>query len=68
MSCKVCEGPEPYTVNRLLGTGRGSRFIAARFPHVSRKDVKRHQEKCFPQIRDEVSQDLARLGGGDSAA
>ena len=63
-ACKVCEGVEPRTVNRLIGLGRGSRFIADRFPHVSRKDVKRHQERCFPRIRGEVAHDLERLGGG----
>ena len=68
MGCKVCEGVEPYTVNRLLGLGRGSRFVEARFPHLTRKNVKRHQQECFPQMRDEVAQDLARLGGGEIAS
>lgn len=64
MGCKVCTGPEPRTVNRLLGIGRGVRFIADRMPHLTRRDVKHHQERCFPGMRDEVAQDLLRLGGG----
>jgi hypothetical protein len=60
--CKVCTGVEPRTVNRLLGVGYGIRFVAKRFPHLNRKEVKRHQQECFPGMRDEVAQDLVRLG------
>jgi len=60
--CSVCEGFEPRTVNRLLGLGYGSRFIAARFPGVSRKDVRRHAEVCLPPKLEEVHADLRRWG------
>ncbi len=70
-ACPVCEGFEPQTVNRLLALGYGSRFIAARFPRVNRKDVRRHAQRCLPLVEDEVKADLERLanrrgGGGNT--
>ena len=61
--CPVCEGYEPRTVNRLLVLGHGSRFVAERFPGLTRMDVRRHKEVCLPPVREEVNKDLKRLAG-----
>jgi hypothetical protein len=65
-ACPVCRSMESTTFNRLLALGRGPRFIAPRFG-LHRVEVRRHQRECFPQMRDEVAQDLARLGGSDES-
>ncbi len=62
--CKACEGLEPRTVNRLLALGYGSRFVAERFPGLTRRDVRRHADVCLPPKLDGVHEDLRRLGGG----
>jgi hypothetical protein len=61
--CKACGSFEPYTINRLLALGYGSRFVAERMPGLTRKDVRRHKESCLPGVLEEVNEDLRRMGG-----
>ncbi len=62
--CKVCSGPEPRTVDRLLLLGRGFRFIAPIFG-VTRADVKRHAERCLVgERRSAAERDLLRMACG----
>jgi hypothetical protein len=61
--CKACKSFEPYTINRLLALGYGSRFVAERMPGLTRRDVRRHKETCLPGVLDEVSENLRHLAG-----
>ena len=58
--CRVCAGPEPYTVDRLLLIGRSPRRIAPVFGHT-RRAVRSHRDRCLVgERRAKVEADLLR--------
>jgi hypothetical protein len=62
--CSVCSGIEPRTIDRLLLTGHGIRFVALRWGH-RRQDVKSHRDRCLVgERRKRVEADLVRMAGG----
>ncbi len=61
--CRVCAGPEPYTVDRLLLIGRSPRRIAPVFGHT-RRGVQWHRDRCLTGARREkVVGDFRRMAG-----
>ena len=64
--CRICTGPEPGTVDKLLVLGWSPRFIASRWG-VSRKLVARHRDRCLTDSeRENVKRDLlAAVGRGE---
>ncbi len=59
--CKVCRGPEPYIIDKLLLLRRGPRFIAPIFGHT-RQAVAAHQDRCLVgERRAKVEADLRRM-------
>ena len=63
VECKVCRGPEPRTIDRLLAVGYGPRFISKRWGH-DRRDVRRHRDRCLVgDRRAEVEAALLSMAG-----
>ena len=61
--CKVCHGPEPRIVDKLLLLGRSPRRIGPPFGH-SRRDVRRHAETCLRgERRAAVERELLEMAG-----
>ncbi len=66
--CKVCEGIETKTANRLILLGRSPRRIAPVFG-VSRRSVQDHRDFCLVGERLEAAmQDLRSLSTRGGAA
>lgn len=62
--CRVCSGPEPWTVDRLLLLGRGPRFIARHFG-VDRRAVAKHRDGCLTGERRAVAEKDIRVMAGE---
>lgn len=61
--CKVCSGPEPYSIDKLLLLGRGPRFIAPIFGHT-RPAVAAHRDRCLVgERRAKIEADLRAKAG-----
>ena len=70
--CRVCVGPEPHTIDRLLLLGRSPRRIAPVFG-VTRRAVQNHRDVCLTgERRERAVADLLRMAseaeGGEGAS